>query len=387
MLGGLRRRLHELARAVWKQHTSPGRVGLAIVVGCTIGATPLFGLHLPICILFALLFGLNQVIVYGAAHISVPPLVPILGFFSVQLGERLLHGRWASVARGDFSGASVHALAGRFFVDWLVGGAILGAAVGLVAGVTVYAILRRRRARLGADPIEAAILAATRRYRGLPRKLAIYARMKYQMDPSYRAVARRVGPGAFTVDLGTGLGMLPVLLGELGEGRRALGVEWDGEKARAGARAAAGLEGIEVVEGDARSFDLPACDVVTLVDVLHYYDAETQRALLARCRAALVPGGRLLVREADPARRGGARFTRFLERLVTRLGWNRGPGVRFRPVPELRADLEALGFAVAIDEVAGRLHPGNVLLVAEVATAASEAAPLNDASSDRPSAG
>src|SRR5262249_5814956 len=114
-----------------------------------------------------------------------------------------------------------------------------------------------------------------------------------------------------------------------------------------------------------RGFALPACDVVTLVDVLHYYDADAQRAILRRAADALRPGGRLLVREADRARTGGARFTRLVERAATRLGWNRGPAIRFRPVEELRADLEALGLRVRADEVAGRLHPGNVLLIAE----------------------
>ena len=73
------------------------------------------------------------------------------------------------------------------------------------------------------------------------------------------------------------------------------------------------------------------------------------------------------MREGDRARRGGARFTRAIEPVVTKLGWNRGPQVRFRPVDELRADLESLGFRVRIDEVAARTHPGNVLLVCEAA--------------------
>jgi hypothetical protein len=38
--------------------------------------------------------------------------------------------------------------------------------------------------------------------------------------------------------------------------------------------------------------------------------------------------------------------------------------VRFRPIAELRTALVDLGFRVDEDEVAGRFHPGNVLLVA-----------------------
>lgn len=216
------------------------------------------------------------------------------------------------------------------------------------------------------DPIDRALEAATLRYAGLQPRFRWYARLKYRMDPCYRAIARHVGRDCFTVDLGTGLGMLPVLLGELGEGRRALGVEWDKEKLRCGLHAARGLPGVALVEGDLHIFPLPACDVITLVDVLHYYEAGKQEVLLKRCRVALRPGGRLLIREGDGARRGGARWTRIVEMWATRLGWNRGPAVRFRPISELRAALVALGFKVDEDEVAGRFHPGNVLLVAGV---------------------
>jgi len=100
--------------------------------------------------------------------------------------------------------------------------------------------------------------------------------------------------------------------------------------------------------------------------VLHYYDVDTQRAVLARCRAALRFVGRLLVREGDRDRAGGAVWIRLVERAAVALGWNRGPSVRFRPVADLRADLEALGFRVQVDEVAGKLHPGNVLLVCDL---------------------
>jgi uncharacterized protein (DUF2062 family)/SAM-dependent methyltransferase len=379
------RRLKELARALLRQHTAPSRLAAAVLVGCIVGCTPLFGLHLVVCIALAWLLRLNQVAVYAAANVSLPPLVPILGFASVQLGERLLRGRWLALERAQFTWANAPALARQFFVDWLVGGVALGAALGVVLGALVFVIARARRgasasstssaspssqppppppaASPSIDSLDAALDAAARRYRDAHPRFRWYARLKYRMDPCYRAIAPLVGERDVTVDLGTGLAMLPVLLGVLG--RHALGVEWDAAKAACGARAARGLDGVSVVEGDLRAFALPPCDVVTLVDVLHYYDAAEQRALLERCASALKPRGRILVREGDRARSGGARFTRALERVVTRLGWNRGPAVRFRPVDELRADLESLGLRVRIDEVAGRLHPGNVLLIAE----------------------
>ena len=363
----LRARIHELWRTIVHEHTSPARVAAAIFVGAIVGCTPLFGLHIVVCLALAWALGLNKLIVYGAANLSIPPMVPLIGFASVQLGERIRHGAWLALHRSDFALANIRVIAKIFFVDWLLGGVVLGAAIGVVVGGVVFAALSRRRARAAHadDAIGVAIEAARRRYDGLHPRFKWYARMKYVMDPCYRAIAPLVPAGAFAVDLGSGLGMLPVLLGVLGDGRRALGIEWDRKKVECGVHAARQLPDIRVVEGDARSAELPPCDVITLVDMLHYWDADAQRALLARCRAALRPGGRLLVREGDPSRRGGARWTRAVEAVVTKLGWNRGPQVRFRPVDELRADLEALGFRVRIDEVAARTHPGNVLLVCD----------------------
>jgi SAM-dependent methyltransferase len=238
----------------------------------------------------------------------------------------------------------------------MAGGVVLGAAIGVVAGGIAWRILLSRRTK---TEIEQLILTARGRYDGLHPRFKWYARMKYLMDPCYRAIAPLVPEGAFAVDLGTGLGMLPVLLGMMG--RRALGVEWDAQKVACGVHAARGLD-VEIVAGDVRSFAIPSCDVITLVDMLHYYDADTQRSLLRRCREALREGGRILVREGDRARAAGG-WTRFVERWMVRVGWNRGPSVQFRPIADLRADLESLGFAVTLDDVAGKLHPGNVLMV------------------------
>jgi uncharacterized protein (DUF2062 family)/SAM-dependent methyltransferase len=369
VIAALRARLHALARLLYEEHRAPGRVAAAIFVGAVVGTTPFFGFHILICLALSIVLRLNKVIVYAAANISIPPVAPFLGLASVELGEKILHGRFLGLARAMFHETPARVLAERFFVAWLVGGAVIGAALGFIGGAVAYAILVRRpqallRPETPTERIATAIQQARFRYDREPGRFKWYARMKYVMDPCYRAIAAKIPPRTFTVDLGTGLGMLPVLLGILGEDRRALGVEWDAEKAEAGARAAAGLAGIEVTTGDVREFAIPTCDAITVVDVLHYYDAEAQRALLARCASALRSGGVLLVREGDGARRGGSRFTRFVERFVTRLGWNRGPAVRFRPAADLEADLRALGLAVTRDEVAGRMHPGNVLFEA-----------------------
>jgi uncharacterized protein (DUF2062 family)/SAM-dependent methyltransferase len=373
VIRGLRARVHALGRALLAAHATPGRLAAAVLVGAIVGTSPLFGLHLPLCIAAAAMLRLNQPTVYAAANVSIPPLAPLLGFASVEMGERLLHGRWLPLVVDDFRHpqGGLRALAARFFVDWLAGGALVGAAIGAVLAAAVYAVATRRRANQVASKdfdasMDEAIAEATRRYAGAPPGLRHYARFKYLLDPCYRRIAALVPEGAMLCDLGTGLGMLPLVVALLPGARRAVGVEWDAKKLAAGRAACAGLP-VELVEGDVRACAIPPCDVLTLVDVLHYYDAEARRALLARAAAALGPGGRLLVREGDARRRGGgARWTRLLEWLAVRLGWNRGEGAtRFAGADELVQEIESLGFAVRVEPLAGRLHPGNVLLVAE----------------------
>jgi uncharacterized protein (DUF2062 family) len=360
-----RARLHQLFREAIAAHVEPPRIAAALVVGCMVGATPLFGFHLTLCLGLAWLLRLNSAVMYAGAHISLPPLIPFVGLASISVGERLLHGRWPTLPAERMTASAVHALAGVYFIDWLVGGLVVGFGVGAVLGLLAYAILRARQRR-SRSPIELLLEEAAARYRGLHPRYAVYARLKYRLDPVYRSILPLLPPGSLLVDLGTGLGMLPVAAVLLGEGRRAHGIEWDAGKVAAGRHAAAGIEGLTLVDGDARTAALPTAEVVTLVDMLHYYDADTQRALLRRCREALAPGGRLIIREGDGERRGGAAWTRWVEAAMVRWGWNRGPMVRFRPARELRADLESLGLVVRVDEVAGRAHPGNVLFVAEV---------------------
>jgi SAM-dependent methyltransferase len=284
----------------------------------------------------------------------------------VQVGERVLAGRWLPLTVADFRHPphGLRSLALRFLVDWLIGGALIGAAIGAALGSAVYTVARRRRPA-GNDPVGAALAEATARYRAAPRGLRYFARWKYRLDPCYRRIAALIPDGAEVVDVGTGLGMLPIVLALLPGRRRVLGIEWDAAKLAAARAAAAGLDGVRLLDGDARRLPIPACDAITLVDVLHYEGPAAQRALLRRCAAALRPGGRLLVRECDASRPHGARSTRALEVLAVRLGWNRGSSLHFRAAGPLREDLEALGLVVTVEPLAGPLHPGNVLLCAE----------------------
>jgi SAM-dependent methyltransferase len=213
--------------------------------------------------------------------------------------------------------------------------------------------------------IDAAIGRTIDRFRPLHPRHKWYALAKVRMDPCYRAVARLVPPGTLTVDLGSGIGILAALLAELGEGRRIHGIEYDARKYEASRAATSGLAAVDMVEGDIHSLPIPACQVVTLVDVLHYFAPPRQSALLRRVADSLPAKGLLLIRETDGGRRGATRFTRAFERIAMAVGWNRGAETHFRSRAEWLAELSAAGFRVSASDVSGRMNPGNVLLAAE----------------------
>lgn len=389
---GVRARVRALARLILRQHRSPGRVAAALLVGFVVGCTPLFGLQLLLCMGLAWALRLNLPIMYGAANISIPPMVPLLGWASVELGTYAATGHTLALSRADFRAEVLPGTLKACFWAWLRGGVLLGAAIGVVIGGGVYVLLRLRHrglspaleeparayarepaadagapaapAQAAAQGIDVALAAAARRYGRTPRRFRYYARAKYRLDPCYRALCARVPAGAEVVDLGCGLGMLAVALAELGGGRRTLGVDWDEAKVAAGQQAAADLPAVMLQRGDLRELCLAPCDVITLIDVLHYYQPAVQSQVLRRAAAALRPGGQLLIRETDPARRGAARLTRLIERTMVRLGWNRGPSVYYRPLSELHAELQGLGLSTHQLELAGATHPGNVLVCA-----------------------
>lgn len=242
--------------------------------------------------------------------------------------------------------------------------------------------------------------AASAAYRGSSRWAYHWARGKLTHDPVFRGLLTRgdIPAASRVVDIGCGQGLLASLLQAAADAQAA--GAWpapaQGWQPAASARAYTGIELMpqdvaraqaalarlplapRFVCADMRSAALPPCDVVVILDVLHYVDHAAQDAVLARVRDALAEGaagrgaagGRLLLRVGDAASRRGFAASQWVDRIVTWVRGHRVPPTFGRPLAQWQASLRGLGFSVrAVPQSEGTPF-ANVLLVADLTGAA-----------------
>jgi SAM-dependent methyltransferase len=209
-----------------------------------------------------------------------------------------------------------------------------------------------------------------------------FARGKLRRDPVFSHLIERglIAPHSRVLDIGCGQGLLASVIraaaAAASQGRwpsgwaaapvdvRVAGIELH---ARDVARARTALgDGAELVCADMRTAPFAAADTVVLLDVLHYLGIAEQDAVLARVRAALPDGGRLVLRVGDAASRGRFAASRWVDRLVTLArgqGFARPAG---RTLAAWQHRLHELGFAVASEPMHKGTPFANVLLVGTV---------------------
>lgn len=234
--------------------------------------------------------------------------------------------------------------------------------------------------------------AACAPYRQVSRWSWHWARGKLWHDPVFQGMLNRgdIRAGSRVVDIGCGQGLLASLLQACADQQAAgqwppqwpapanassyLGVELMPKDV---ARAQAALQGLALkprfVCQDMRQADLPACDLVVILDVLHYVDHAAQDQLLQRVRDALAAGaprqGRLLLRVGDAAHARGFAASQWVDRIVTWARGHRVPPTWGRPLQDWIRVLENLGFSVRAIQQSQGTPFANVLLVADLKVA------------------
>jgi SAM-dependent methyltransferase len=103
---------------------------------------------------------------------------------------------------------------------------------------------------------------------------------------------------------------------------------------------------VRVERGDMNQVDFGEVDVVTILDALHYFDHDRQRAVLERIRAALPPGGLFLTRVGNASAGLPYHLCNWVDHAVTFVRGHRLPHLYGRPVTEWIDILSDIGFAV-----------------------------------------
>jgi SAM-dependent methyltransferase len=235
---------------------------------------------------------------------------------------------------------------------------------------------------------------ACRPYRNAGRFAWHFARGKLGRDPVFRAMLEQglLPSGARVLDLGCGQGLLASLLAAVDDHQRRrqgwpegwaqppvqsryTGIELmprDVERARSAL--AASSPSADFICGDIQQVALPTCDVVVILDVLHYFPHAGQSEVLQRIQSALRPSGRLLLRIGDAANHGRFRVSQWVDRAAA---WSRGHRVAptfCRSLDEWRQLLQGLGFRVAAVPMSEGTPFANVLLVADLGAPAGDKA-------------
>lgn len=340
---------------------SPARVGVSVGLGLFIGCLPLYGFHLPLCLLVCLPFGLDAVLAYVAANISNPLIAPFLLVLEVEVGSLLLRGHALGFEPHALEKTNLALVAGEV----ALGSIVVGGALGVIGGVLAAGIARRWGH--SETPLDAARKRTIQRYAAAPPGDRYYVAAKLRTDPCVAQVAA-LGKLGDVLDAGCGRGQLGLLLVELGLVDELLGFDFDARKVEI-ARRAAGDRAILRVD-DLERAQLASVDTLLLIDVLHYLSIAKQDSLLERAAKCLRPGGRIIVREVDAASAKKSFLTRALEYVGTRFGYNRAAAsLGFRPLLEIQRELERHGLRCELAATEPGALLENRLLVAHAAPA------------------
>ena len=231
--------------------------------------------------------------------------------------------------------------------------------------------------------------SASDRYRSGGRFAWNFARAKLGGDPLFRSLLESgaVPPRARVLDIGCGQGLLASLLAA--SDALAASNQWPTawaappthtrytgidlmarDIARAKQALAASPLQPTLICGDMCATPFEPCDVVVLLDVLHYVDIPAQDEVLASVRSALAPRGRLVLRVGDRSQPWRFLASQWIDRIVVSIRRRRVGFTWGRTLEQWRAALQAHGFAVQALPMSRGTPFANVLLRCELSEAA-----------------
>lgn len=110
----------------------------SVAFGVFMGIVPIWGFQLVTAIFLAVLLRLNKALVILAAHISIPPMIPLIIYLSYKTGAVWMHGKGETLA---FTYGITFNSVKHNFQQYLYGSITLAVAAALLGGLLTWILL------------------------------------------------------------------------------------------------------------------------------------------------------------------------------------------------------------------------------------------------------
>lgn len=109
----------------------------SIALGTFIGLTPLWGLHSFLSLFLAISLRLNKPLAFAFSNISIPPMIPIIIYSSLQIGYFIIPN---SAAKAEFTDFNFHTISNHL-MQYVVGSFSLALLMSATLGTLSYGLL------------------------------------------------------------------------------------------------------------------------------------------------------------------------------------------------------------------------------------------------------
>lgn len=136
----LRKAIHE---HIFKANETPAKKAFSVAYGIFWGIFPLWGFQLAIAIPTAAVLRLNIPIVFFAANISIPPMIPFILYASFWTGALLLGGNQGDLSLDQMNNLQVIQ---TNVYQYTIGAVALAFIAAIAIGISIYMLLKVRKA-------------------------------------------------------------------------------------------------------------------------------------------------------------------------------------------------------------------------------------------------
>lgn len=192
-----------------------------------------------------------------------------------------------------------------------------------------------------------------------------YMRVKLKLEDNYEIYNRLMPRKGRILDLGCGYGFISYMLMFTADDRHIIGVDHDTDKIGVAENCFSKCDRISFACADVAAYEITPMNGYLLCDVLHYLEPGKQDELLRKCCRNLLPGGTIMIREANSELKERHVRSIITEFFSIRSGFNKAatPGKELYFTSAARIEAIALEFGLCVEIIDNKKVTSNNLFV------------------------